>query len=50
MWADDQPTALIGYQDPRRFADDYRLAEHEATLTAMANLLAALTAEAATPA
>lgn len=47
VWADDQPNALIGYQDPRRFADEYRLAEHEVTLTAMATLLAALASEAA---
>jgi uncharacterized protein (DUF302 family) len=38
---------LLGYDDPRELADRYKIEAHQATLDAMAELLALLAAEAA---
>ena len=47
VWADGAPQSLVGYHDPRELATRYELDPHRETLDRMANLLAALAAEAA---
>jgi len=47
VWADGTPQSLVGYHDPRELATRYELDPHRETLDRMANLLAALAAEAA---
>jgi uncharacterized protein (DUF302 family) len=46
VWADAEGV-LLGYRDPREFAADYDVAQHESTLEQMATLLAELSGEAA---
>jgi uncharacterized protein (DUF302 family) len=43
---EDADGALLGYNDPREFAERYSVEPHAATLSAMAGLLAELTSEA----
>ncbi len=44
---EDEDGALLGYNDPREFAERYSVEPQAATLQAMADLLAELTSEAA---
>ncbi|QUQ65024.1 DUF302 domain-containing protein [Kutzneria sp. CA-103260] len=46
VWQDGE-TAFVGHHDPRELAADYELAEHKVTLDRMAELLEAVSAEAA---
>jgi uncharacterized protein (DUF302 family) len=46
VWAEGE-LAFVGYHDPRELAGDYELAEHKETLDRMAELLEAISSEAA---
>ncbi|HEX3791039.1 MAG TPA: DUF302 domain-containing protein [Pseudonocardiaceae bacterium] len=49
VWEDGESPALIGYHDPRDLADRYELDDQLVVLDTMAELLAAIAAEAAAP-
>lgn len=48
VWEDGE-LAFVGHRDPRQLAGRYELGAHEAILEQMADLLAAVTAEATEP-